>query len=72
VADDGVLEHALAGAGFAEDEAEAALLAVDLEDVEVALLVVEERGVVVDGEGVFGEAEVAFDHGGGGEWLMVG
>ena len=52
VADDGVFEDGFAGAGFAEDEAEPALLAVDLENVEVALLVFEERGVFVDDEGV--------------------
>ena len=63
VADDGVLEYGLAGAGFAEDEAEAALLGVDLEDVEVALLVFEQRGVVLDGEGGVADAEVGFDHG---------
>ena len=67
MADDGVLEDALAGAGFAEDEAEPALVAVDLEDVEVALLVFEQGGVLVDGEGALAEAEVAFDHGG---WLL--
>jgi len=39
VVDDGVFEDGFAGAGLAEDEAEAALLGVDFEDVEVALLV---------------------------------
>ena len=62
VADDGVLEDGLAGAGFAEDEAESALLGVDLEDVEVALLVFEERVVGLDDEGVVAEAEVGADH----------
>ena len=70
VADDGVFEDGFAGAGFAEDEAEPALLAVDLENVEVALLVFEERGVFVDDEGVVAETEVASDHGGGGVWML--
>ena len=68
--DDGVFEDGFAGAGFAEDEAEPALLAVDLENVEVALLVFEERGVFVDDEGVVAETEVASDHGGGGVWWL--
>ena len=34
-----IFEDGLAGAGFAEDDAEAALLAVDFEDVKVTLLV---------------------------------
>jgi TATA-box binding protein (TBP) (component of TFIID and TFIIIB) len=38
------------------------LLAVDLEDVEVALLVVEEGRVFVDGEGTLAESEEALDH----------
>ena len=62
VADDGVLEHGLAGARLAENQAEPALLAVDLEDVEVALLVFEQRGVLVDGEGLAGDSEVGADH----------
>lgn len=40
VADDGVFEDGFSGAGLAEDEAEPALLAVDFEDVEMALLVI--------------------------------
>ena len=62
VVDDGVFEDGFAGAGFAEDEAKATLLGVDFEDVEVTLLVFEERGVVLDDEGVVAEAEVGFDH----------
>ena len=65
VADDCVLEHGLAGVRLAEDQAEPALLAVDLESVEVALLVFEQRSVLVDGEGLAGNSEVASDHGGG-------
>ena len=73
VADDGVLEDGFAGAGLAEDEAEAALLGVDLEDVEVALLVFEQGRVVLDGEGLVAEAEVGFDHSVGRLfWSMVG
>ena len=64
VAGDGVFEDGLAGAGFAKDEAEAALAVVDLEDVEVALLVLHEGGVLIKGEGVAGEAEVGADHDG--------
>jgi hypothetical protein len=40
VVNEGVFEDGFASAGFAEDEAEAALLGVDFEDVEVALLVI--------------------------------
>ncbi len=64
VAGDGVFEDGLAGAGFAKDEAEAALAVVDFEDVEVALLVLHEGGVLIKGEGVAGEAEVGADHDG--------
>lgn len=63
VTDDGVFKNGFAGAWLAEDEAETALLAVDFEDVEVALLVFEQGGVVVDGEGVFAESEVGFNYG---------
>lgn len=66
VVDEGVFEDGFAGAGLAEDEAEAALLGVDFEDVEVALLVFEEGLVVVEGEWVLAEAEVGADHGGEG------
>jgi hypothetical protein len=62
VADDGVLEDALAGAWFADNEAETALLAVDLEHVEVTLLMFEQRGVLGDGEGLVPDSEVASDH----------
>jgi hypothetical protein len=41
VVDEGVFEDGFAGARLAEDEAEAALLGVDFEDVEVTLLVFE-------------------------------
>ena len=57
-----VFEDGFAGAGFSEDEAEAALLGVNFDDVEVALLVGEQRGLIIDDEGVFGEAEVLTDH----------
>jgi hypothetical protein len=48
MADDGVLEYALACARVAEDEAEPALLAVNFQDVEVTLLMIEKWGVLVD------------------------
>ena len=57
-----VFEDAFAGAGFADDEAEAALVGVNFEDFHVALLVREEVGFCVDDEGVFGETEVGSDH----------
>jgi hypothetical protein len=63
VEEDVVFEDGFSGAGFADDEAEAALLGVDFEDVEVTLLVGEKGGLVIDDEGVFGEAEVLTDHG---------
>ncbi|MCW1914751.1 hypothetical protein OJ996_14280 [Luteolibacter sp. GHJ8] len=63
VVDDGVLEDGFAGAGFAEDEAEAALLGVDFDDVEVALLVFEERVSLFNDEGVLAESDVGADHG---------
>jgi hypothetical protein len=37
--EEGLFEHALAGAGFAQDQAQAALLGVDAQDVEDFLLV---------------------------------
>jgi len=61
--DEVVFEDGFSGAGFTDDETEAALLGVDFEDVKVTLLMREERGLVVDDEGVFGEAEVLADHG---------
>jgi len=42
VIDEVVFEDGFSSAGFADDEAEAALLRVDFEDVEVALLMGEE------------------------------
>ena len=39
VVEDVVFEDGFSGAGFADDEAEAALLGVDFEDVEMTLLV---------------------------------
>jgi hypothetical protein len=65
MADDGILENAFAGARLTDNEAKSALLAVDLEDVEVALLVLQERGVVVNCEGLLAEAKIASNHGGG-------
>ena len=64
---DGVLEDGLAGARLAKDQAEPALLCVDLEDVEVALLVLHERRVLVDGEWIPAEAEEGLDHSG---WML--
>jgi hypothetical protein len=43
VVQEGLFEHAFAGAGFAQDQAEAALLGVDSEDVEDFLLVGQQR-----------------------------
>ena len=62
VVDDGVFKDGFARAGFAEDEAEAALLGVYFEDVEVALLVRKEGLGFVDDKGVLGEAEVGAYH----------
>jgi len=61
VGEEGVFEDAFAGSGFAEEEAEAALLGVDEEDVEDFLLVRQE-GEGVGFEGVACEAEVGADH----------
>lgn len=61
--DEVVFEDGFSGAGFADDEAKSTLLGVDFEDVEVALLVGQKGGLVIDDEGVFGEAEVLTDHG---------
>ena len=58
-----MFEGGFAGAGFAEDEAEAALLGVNFEDVEVELLMGQEGCGMVDDEGVPGETEVLSDHG---------
>ena len=61
VVDQGLLEHGFAGAGFAQHQAEAALLGVDAEDVEDLLLVFQQREVL-GVEGVALEAEVGADH----------
>lgn len=61
--DDGMFEDGFPSAGVAHDDAEPALLGVDFEDVEVALLVVEQGGFRTGGKRVFGEAEVGSDHG---------
>ena len=61
VGEEGLFEDALAGAGFAQHEAEAALLSVNAEDVEDFLLVRQER----DGfrvEGMTLETKVGADH----------
>ena len=60
---EGVFEDGFPSAGLAEDEAEAALLAVDFEDVEVTLLVFEQWCLGAGGEWVGGDAEVGSDHG---------
>ena len=59
-----LLEEALAGARFAQDQAKAALLGVDLEDLEDFLLMGEQRERVAV-EGVFLQAEMGTDHGRG-------
>lgn len=58
---EGVFDDGFAGAGEAEDEAEPALLAVDLEGVEDLLLGGEEFEFA-SVEGVLGESEVGADH----------
>lgn len=61
VIEQGLLEHAFAGARLAQDQAEAALLSVDDEDVEDLLLMGQQR----DGLGIEGvalQAEVGADH----------
>jgi len=62
VGDEGVFEDGFSGAGFSDEDAESALLGVDVEDVEVALLVGKQRGVFIKSEGVTGESEVGSDH----------
>jgi hypothetical protein len=62
VLDEGGLDDALAGAGLADDQAQAALLAVDTQGIE-DLLLVGQQGWVVLGEGISLEAEVGADHG---------
>ena len=68
MADNGVLEDGLAGARLAEDDAKPALLAVDFQDVEVTLLMFEQRDILVDGEGLVADSEAASDHGSGVLW----
>lgn len=63
VMEDGVFQNGFPGAGFAEQDAEASLLAVDFEDVEVALLLDEQRGLRIGGERVFFDAEMGSYHG---------
>jgi hypothetical protein len=58
----GLFQDALAGARFAQDEAEAALLGVDVEDVE-DLLLMGQQGERFGVEGMALEAEVGADHG---------
>ncbi len=62
VVDEGVFEDGFPSARLAEDDAEPALLGVDFEDVEVALLMFEEGLLFIDDEGVLAEAEVGADH----------
>ena len=61
VVEEGLLEDALAGAGFAQHQAEAALLGMDSEDVEDFLLV-SQQGEVFGVEGIALETEVRADH----------
>jgi hypothetical protein len=57
----GLFEHGFAGARFAQDQAQAALLGVNAEDVKDLLLMRQERdGLGV--EGIAGETEVGADH----------
>ena len=59
--DQGLLEDALAGAGFAQDQAQAPLLGVDPKDVQHLLLVLQEREVL-GVEGIALETEVGTNH----------
>ena len=59
---EGLLEDGFAGAGFAEDQTEPALLGVDFQNVEDLLLVREQRERFRV-EGDFLKAEVGADHG---------
>jgi hypothetical protein len=61
--EDGVFQNGLPGAGFAKHYAEAALLVVDFEDVKVALLLGEQRGLGISGERVIFDAEMGSYHG---------
>jgi len=59
---EGLFEDTLAGAGFAEEQAQPALLGVDEEDVE-DLLLVRQQGEGFGGEGMALEAKVRTKHG---------
>ena len=59
---EGLLDDALAGAGDAEDEAESALLAMDLERV-VNLLLLGQEFELAEVEGVLGQSVEGADHG---------
>ena len=61
VVEEGVFEHAFSGARFAQDQAEAALLGMNAEDVE-DLLLVRQQGDGLGVEGLALEAEVGADH----------
>ena len=56
-----VFDDALAGAGLTDDEAQAALLAVDAQGIEDLLLMGQQAGVVL-GEGAALEAKMCADH----------
>lgn len=62
VGDDVAFEDSFSGARFSQDKTQAALLGMDFEDVEVALLMGEKWRIVGDDEGVFGKTEVLSDH----------
>lgn len=62
VMDDSVFENGFAGSWFAENETKAALLGMDVDDVEVALLVRKKGLFFVDEKGILGNAEVRADH----------
>ena len=64
VGEERLFEDALAGARLAQDQAKAALLGVNLEDLEDFLLMGEQRERVAV-EGVFLQAEMGTDHGRG-------
>jgi hypothetical protein len=59
--DQGLFEHRFAGARLAQDQAKAALLGVDFEDVQDLLLVFE-QGELLGVEGIALETEVRADH----------
>lgn len=62
VGDDVAFEDGFSSARFSQDKTQAALLRMDFEDVEVALLMGEKWRIVGDDEGVFGKTEVLSDH----------